>query len=62
MIIRKTFIDVVFDERSERGIQIGVRRKSIPSSKCKKWAGVRHFRHKQQVQPQQMHEDVNAKE
>ena len=63
---KKTFIDVVFDERSERGVQIDVCRKSIPStssSKCKtRWAGVRHFRHNQQVQLQQMHEDMSTKE
>ena len=68
MIIKKkkTFIDVVFDERSERGVQIDVCRKSIPStssSKCKtRWAGVRHFRHNQEVQLQQMHEDMSTKE
>lgn len=36
---RKTFIDVVFDEKKVEGVQIGVRRKSIPSTssnKCKK--------------------------
>ena len=66
MIIRNTFIDVVFDERSERVDQIGVCRKSIPStssSKCKtRWAGVRLFRYNQQAQLQQMHEDMSAKE
>ena len=66
VIIKKSFIDVVFDERSERGVQIDVCRKSISStssSKCKtRWAGVRHFRHNQQVQLQQMHEDMSTKE